>query len=415
MQKNEAKKEHRMKKSLLWGLILLTALGMNAFAWEADDLIPSYANLSAGVNRLEVEPMVQYQSETELAFLWITAKSSISWLEIREKGTPEWIRVHREQNGLLDAGSVLHRIYVDGLKPATRYEFRVQVKTIASYGHCPTYGIAFTSPVFQVSTQDPSKTGTTFAILNDIHQNKFIFSNFIAKVNHKKPEILFLNGDITNMLTKTEDIINYHLKFSGKLNPKIPVYNVRGNHETRGGAAREINQFFYTPNGTIYQLITIGNTTVIMLDTGEDKPDNHKEYAGAVNFDSYRVKETAWIRQAIQSKAWTQATYKIVIGHIPIWHKDDPIDYERSYPWQDEWMQLLNQAKAQVLIAAHTHVSEIVPPGKMGDHHYPIIIGGGPETEGATLMTCTTGNHQIVLERERWTGEKLEPLIIPVP
>ncbi len=397
-------------------MLMMFAVSM-AFAWEADDLIHPYNELSKLlINDFRVEPVLQHLNETEAAFLWITYRSSFSWLEIREKGSNgEWEKVQREIVGLLDAGSTMHRILITDLTPNTSYEVRAQVKTITSFRHKPIYGKSFTSPLYTFTTAKPDQEGIKIAILGDIHYNKSAYQKHVAKVNKANNyDALYLNGDFIDCNT-TNEIVDYVLeKTNGLSTRKIPVYNVRGNHETRGGAARNINDFFYTPNGQIYQLIVMGDTAILLTDTGEDKPDNHVEYAGAVNFDSYREKEVKWIEKALTSDAWKNAKYKIAIGHIPVWNIEHKVEYMNSRNWHREWMDLYNLHGVQLLLAAHTHHTEIVPPQTRGNHLYPIVIGAGPQHDKTLLMTCTTGNDKIVVERELLNGEKLESLVIDI-
>jgi len=51
------------------------------------------------------------------------------------------------------------------------------------------------------------------------------------------------------------------------------------------------------------------------------------EYSGITDYDNYRTEQAKWLEQVIESDEFKQASYKIVIGHMPpvewqgdIWH-----------------------------------------------------------------------------------------------
>lgn len=398
---------------LLLALLVLPLFVLPLSAWEENDSVPHYSKMEIGKNRFVVTPILQHLTQTEAAFVWITAKESFSWLEYK-KSDDNWIKVTREKEGLLDGGTTLHRAFLADLSPSTLYQFRIQAKTITSFAWLPIYGTEFASENYNFTTRGANPDEFSFGVLNDLHHNTKAYATHIERARELNLQGVMLNGDSVDDFRRTKDVVNFMLKPAQGLEGAIPLYNVRGNHETRGAHARELSHFFYTPNGNIYQLLLEGETAILLTDTGEDKPDDHKEYAGMVDFDSYREKEEQWFREVFASPEWKNAKYKIAVGHIPVYQYKHKKDYMTSKEWQIRWQELYNEAGVQLLIAAHTHRTAIIEPHTMGND-YTIFIGGGPRNSASLMITCTTKNNKIEAKALHLDGQENNSLTIEVP
>src|SRR5699024_8608909 len=83
---------------------------------------------------------------------------------------------------------------------------------------------------------------------------------------------------------------------------EIPFIMSRGNHETRGAFRREFKQYFSYPTNKYYFSFKQGPVYWVVLDTGEDKPDDHPVYGGVVDFDSYRQEQVDWLTKVVTSE-----------------------------------------------------------------------------------------------------------------
>lgn len=92
---------------------------------------------------------------------------------------------------------------------------------------------------------------------------------------------------------------------------------VRGNHETRGNKAREYAHYAPSTNGTFYGAFREGDVMFVVLDCGEDKPDDFPVYAGLNDFDSYRSEQARWFAELIRSKEYRTARWHVVMNHFP--------------------------------------------------------------------------------------------------
>jgi hypothetical protein len=60
-----------------------------------------------------------------------------------------------------------------GLKPGTRYKYRVVSKEFSGYQeqHVVKFGETVASPVYQFTTLDPAKASFAFSVVSDIHEH----------------------------------------------------------------------------------------------------------------------------------------------------------------------------------------------------------------------------------------------------
>src|SRR5690606_6144550 len=137
-------------------------------------------------------------------------------------------------------------------------------------------------------------------------------------------DFVVFNGDTFNYQTGEQQIINHLINPISKLfATEKPFIMVRGNHETRGEYARAFKDYFVYPQDEYYFNFQQGSVHFIVLDTGEDKPDNDPAYAGIVNFDSFREKQAIWLEDVLKRKASKKSPFNVVFMHIPTYHSGD--------------------------------------------------------------------------------------------
>ena len=129
--------------------------------------------------------------------------------------------------------------------------------------------------------------------------------------------------------------------------------------------------------GKTYGAFNWGDTRIVMLDCGEDKTDDHKEYSGLNDFTQLRQEHVGFIQQELASKTFKKADKRILIHHIPLYGCDNLC--------KDLWEPLLKKAPFHVAINAHTHQFAHHPKGSL-ENNYPVIIGGGNRLGNATVI-----------------------------
>jgi predicted phosphohydrolase len=144
----------------------------------------------------------------------------------------------------------------------------------------------------------------------------------------------------------------------------------------------------------------LGSTFWIILDGGEDKPDDHDVYAHTVDYDSYRLEQKAWLSKVLQSKERKKAKRTVVVTHIPFFHSDD---WHGTLHNRECFHELLQKNKVTAVISGHTHKFGFYPPDK--DHNYHVVIGGGPKEGQRTFIEIESSQKQFNLALKKDNGE----------
>lgn len=196
---------------------------------------------------------------------------------------------------------------------------------------------------------EEKEDGITALSISDIHG---MTKEMMASVAHfeQTPDIIFMIGDISSELIFKSAFEKNILKNASLLSKgEVPVAYVRGNHETRGEYSSQMLQYFPTNTGEYYFTFDFGGLSVLALDSGEDKEDDHREYSGLVDFSSYREQELKWINSL--KKDDFDGKYKIVLCHNPA--------IDSAYFGKD-WQTPLENLEMDLLVGGHEHQSRMI-------------------------------------------------------
>ena len=127
---------------------------------------------------------------------------------------------------------------------------------------------------------------------------------------------------------------------------------------------QEYARYAPSTNGTFYGAFREGDVMFVVLDCGEDKPDDFPVYAGLNDFDSYRSEQARWFAELIRSKEYRTARWHVVMNHFPPVSRMDPDHPERHGVQQitDEFLPLFNRASIDLMVSGHTHRYELIQP-----------------------------------------------------
>ena len=242
--------------------------------------------------------------------------------------------------------------------------------------------------------------------LSDVHGKK---DAAIAAATYfgGPPDLLILNGDISSSSqTVTETMLPLDIAFAVTQGER-PCIITRGNHDLRGLMAERIGDFYPLYNGSFYYTVRLGPLWFLVLDCGEDKNDDHVEYAGTIAFHQYRKRETEFIRTLTREPA---AQYKddgircrIVLSHIPFMHTDyNPErgvhEFDIEQETYGEWVSLINDyIRPEFGLFGHVHRVGIVSGnGKYNEKGFyaPMVLGGKPVDDdviGCAVTVNSTG------------------------
>ena len=184
---------------------------------------------------------------------------------------------------------------------------------------------------------------------------------------------MVLNGDILSWIGAEKRIFKGFLDAAVETFAKDePFIYIRGNHETRGPGAREIMSYFPHHSGQNYYSLDHGGVHFVILDGGEDKPDDHPVYAGMADFDAYRSEQADWLVKEVQTEAFINADYRIVVTHMPM---ENDSTRHGSYDIYNKWGPILNQANIDLVINGHKHRYNRIDAGE-DEYNFPTIVLG---------------------------------------
>lgn len=186
----------------------------------------------------------------------------------------------------------------------------------------------------------------------------------------------------------------------------VPVFYLRGNHEIRNAYSIGLRSLFDYVGDKTYGAFNWGDTRIVMLDCGEDKPDDHWVYYGLNDFSALREAQVGFLKEELASKPFKQAAKRVLIHHIPIYGKE----VDRYNPCLELWGGLLAKAPFNICINAHTHRHAYYPKGTANGNNFPIMVGGGYRMDGATVMVLQKKGKEMTLRVLNAKGETLQDL-----
>lgn len=371
----------------------MIAAGMLPQAAQAHPHLLQPADVEKG-HVFVTRPYLQDPAHNAMVVMWITNMPSYSWVEYGET-TALGSKTHSVTNGLVDAYNRINRIRLSRLKPGTKYHYRVFSKEIAGFEpYKLTYGATIQSDLYSFTTPQEAPESVSWLMMNDIHDRPASIPFLAGMHPEKNYDFMFFNGDVFDYQTDEQQIVDHMLEpCTSTFASEIPFLYVRGNHETRGKYRHDLHHYFSNPGKREYFSFTHGPAHIIVLDTGEDKPDDTEVYAGIVDFDSYRQEQAIWLEEVMKSKAFKKAKYKVVLMHIPTFYSGE---WHGTLHCREMFTPLFNKYGVDIAISGHTHQYGVHPP-VAGQHNYPVIIGGGPKEGTRTLIKVEADAKRLLL------------------
>lgn len=366
---------------------------------------------SASAIEFRSMPYLQHLTPEGVTVFSVADKPCFSYVLYGETATPDRKAVS-SRHGQLDAMMPVQKVRLTNLEPGKTYYYKVVSKEITTYQpYKIIFGDSVVSPVCSFTVPTPDKSRFNFLAFNDVHS----MPAFIDTVCRNNPDFDFVcyNGDMLDDITKEDEIITRFCNpaaryFAGNK----PFVYTRGNHETRGKGSRALEQYVESPTEKFYYSFMWGNTYFLVIDTGEDKPDQHPVYAGLAGYDSYRSEQAEYIKNVIASKEWNKARHRIVCGHIPA--TLEPDDWHGPQDVAAKIVPLLNKAKVDMYICGHTHEAKIERPNQY--HAYTLVVGGGPVRDkrepGTTFIKVNVDGAKLNVELFKRNGELIDRHIL---
>lgn len=305
----------------------------------------------------------------EYQIIYHTNTKGIAWAEIDGQ------KYYDEYGGFIRSESLNHKITIpmEVLDSAKKYSIHF-APVYERKPYSPEKGTEI-KRMYDFRPVDTSD-GLQIYSVADSHSNTALCTKS-AKYYGDKLDLLVLCGDINSESTSLEKLCDISVIAFKITEGKIPVVYARGNHEIRGQVSELIDEYVGTNNGDLFYTFRLGSLWGVVLDCGEDKADDHKEYGGMVAFDNFRKAQTEFLKEIVEN---AESEYnaegveqRIVICHIPFPAKEDYAPAPEIY---HEWTALLSKMNIDMMLSGHHHKTEILESGAISaDQNFPVIIG----------------------------------------
>lgn len=214
--------------------------------------------------------------------------------------------------------------------------------------------------------------------VSDWHTHNDIAKSAISYLGEYNAVILL--GDSAPGMMFEDEAIEYILSFASDISKgEMPIIFARGNHETRGRAADELSS--YLGIESFYYTAKLGNYNFIVLDSGEDKKDDHPEYGNMVSYEQNRKNMVNWLCSLENNNEKT-----IALSH------SDEICIEEALSQTAHTK--LEELGTSLLVSGHWHETQFKQ-----DRAYPVLIDGGINADG---------NGSFVASKMSLSSEKIE-------
>ena len=386
---------------------------------------PAKNRVTAGAGLLDSAPALQNPSETTMDVVFAVSDLAVGFVELSESDDfAASRRVYAGDLRQLRINDRIAQVRLTGLRPSTRYSYRIGAVRIARARKAP--GVDYrerldeeVSPRVYRFTTLGAGAESHFAFLSDTHENWDIIARYHEMLAAAKVPLLILNGDACNCADTLEDLVRVHLKpVRGRADfaAEVPVCLNPGNHESRGLAHRELEKVFGLRDpserssrdlalGRNYA-IRQGDIALIGLDTAESRHDDDPRCAGLQRSRAYRAAQTAWLADALKRPEIASAPFLVASCHIPLFSRQSnynpgdlaPEEAKGRYSdfeayWlrecDESWGRLLSEAKAQVVLTGHIHYHQWIPAA--GQRTWGELVGGGSKVRATKRMPVKGG------------------------
>lgn len=190
----------------------------------------------------------------------------------------------------------------------------------------------------------------------------------IAHANRLKPAFVVVCGDLLNRsgdprkldAEKDKQRARAYLDVAAKLDKRIPLYNVAGNHDVCNTPTPETLQWYRERFGKLWYTFTRGNCLFLVLESDLFKsPRSAPDQAAA---------QRKWLRKTLDAAKGKSWAHKIVCLHHPLCLK--AADEKNAYfniplPLRKELLDLFAAHGVRAVFSGHYHRNAYVKHGSM--------------------------------------------------
>lgn len=314
---------------------------------------------------------VVYAVEDTYQIVFSTSDQAIAWVEI------DGARYYDLYAGSMRSKDRVHKITVEQALLDRAGGYTICAKQMIYRGPFGGYTGETISQEYAfrpVNSQD----GLSYYALSDVHES--VEAAVAAAKVDERTDFVVLIGDLISMI-ETEKDAQLASDLAHRLTGgELPVIYARGNHEIKGEWAEELYKFVGSKDQGYAYWVTLGEAVfAVVLDMGEDHPDDWWEYYGTAQFTQYQKEQTKLLESILERGAHEPYTYRMAICHIPVVYVDKHGYFEET---RVEWTRLLNELGTDICLSGHKHVLLPMLPGHVPPGETLVWSRGYSGTQG---------------------------------
>jgi 3',5'-cyclic AMP phosphodiesterase CpdA len=185
------------------------------------------------------------------------------------------------------------------------------------------------------------------------------FEFAIATANRLKPDFVVVTGDLTNLAGDAAQVAEYK-RITAKLDPKIKIFSVPGNHDVGNEPTAESLASYRKNYGPDYYSFHVGGVAGIVLNSNLEKA-TEKVPAEAAKME-------AWFRNELERVKLTGVRHIVVFQHISFFLKDpneEDVYSNIPKPVRERYLRILHEYGVQQVFAGHYHRNELGHDGDL--------------------------------------------------
>lgn len=263
-------------------------------------------------------PWLTIPSETGMTVTWITRIPCAGGVEYREKGTTNWVERWQVKYGQIDYSREVQSVRLEGLKPATEYEYRL-LSNVDHYTTAYHMVLSRGREIYSFRTVDNGRKNYRVFMSADTHGSfRLSLDPMLDRTGGADSDFFFLVGDIVE--DGQYNNIRYFTTF-GYLDDIVrrwgtskPTIFIRGNHDIAGIDTYKYGDYFPQPNGKTYYAFRQGPCYFVGIDTMWPP----KEALQKRQWEAYLREQNDWLKALKTTPDWKASAFRVVMFHVPL-------------------------------------------------------------------------------------------------
>ena len=254
-----------------------------------------------------MKPYLQNPVGNGITVMWETTVPAYCWVEYGTD-TTQLKRARTIVDGQVVCNNYLHKIRIDGLQPGQKYYYRVCSQEILLYqAYKKVFGNTAQSAFSEFTLPATDTDSFTAVVFNDLHQHTQTFRALCQQIKNVNYDFVVFNGDCVDDPVDHNQATSFISELTeGVCGGRIPTFFMRGNHEIRNAYSIGLRDHYDYVGDRTYGSFNWGDTRIVMLDCGEDKPDDHWVYYGLNDFTQLRNEQVDFLKKELSMHHLTE-------------------------------------------------------------------------------------------------------------